>query len=117
MPLEQILTILTKRHGFILKKPTLKGGTDSQQLSPAGRISTLGKFSINIDNNKMAIFVINSNSCNLLSRSTATNMGLVKLVNSVDTFSKVKCDSVKLKLKPDTKTFALLVERRVPKTF
>ena len=43
-------------------------------------------------------------------------MGLVKLVNSVNTFSKVKCDPVKIKLKvkPNTKPFAVPVARRVP---
>ena len=103
MTLEPDVNIINQETWIHLGKLTLKGGTYSQLLSPAGRIPTLGKFSINIGNNEMFIFVIDSNSCNLLSRSTATNMGLVKLVNSVNTFSKVKCDPVNIKLKPNTK--------------
>ena len=94
-------------------KPTLKG-TYSQLLIPTGITLTLVKFSINIDNNEMVIFVITSNSYNLLSRLTATNTGLVKLVNSVNTFSKVKCNPVKIKLKPYPKPFGVPVARRVP---
>ena len=93
-PTHADVNIINQETWIYLGKLTLKG-TDSQLLSSAGRISTLEKFSINI-NNKMVIFVINSNSCNLLGRSTATNMGLVKLVNCVNTFSKVKCDPVKI---------------------
>ena len=107
------VNIINRETWNYLGKPTLEN-TDSQLLSPAGRVSTLGKFTIKIDSKTMIIFVISSNSGNLLSRTTASNMGLVKLVNSVKTFSKVQCDPVKIKLKPNTQPFAVPVARRVP---
>ena len=54
------VNIINQETWIYLGKPTLKD-TDSQLLSPTGRISTLGKFCINSDTHKMVIFVINSN--------------------------------------------------------
>lgn len=96
-----------------LGQPTLEK-SDARLLSPAGNIKTLGRFKVRINGCQTDMYVVNNPTCNLLSRSTASHMGLVRMVDSVGTFGKVNCQPVKIKLKEDARPHAIAVARRVP---
>ena len=61
----------------------------------------------------MFVIKCKSHQSNLLSRSTASEMGLVKLINNIKEYPKVNCEPVKIKIKEDARPYATPVARRV----
>ena len=88
----------------------------SKLTSPGGDIETIGKLEIAVQDREVEMFVIKckSHQSNLLSRSTASEMGLVKFINNIKEYPKVNCEPVKIKIKEDARPYATPVARRVP---
>ena len=49
-----------------------------------------------------------------MSRSTASEMGLVKFINNIKEYPKVNCEPVKIKIKEGARPYATPVARVVP---
>ena len=73
----------------------------SKLTSPGGDTETIGKLEIAVQDREVEMFVIKckSHQSNLLSRSTASEMGLVKFINNIKEYPKVICEPVKIKSK------------------
>lgn len=82
--------------------------------SPGGQMKTLGRFQTCFDKNfQTTIYVVDNPTDNLLSRSTASSLNLVKRIDSTD-FSVVKCQPIKIKLREGVQPYSVSVARRVP---
>ncbi|GFR76276.1 Pol polyprotein [Elysia marginata] len=100
------------RLGKLRVKPAL-----SKLTSTGGDSETIGKLKIEVQQDReIEMFVIKSKShqSNLLSRSTASEMGLVKFINNMKEYSKVNCEPVKIKIKEDARPYATPVAKRMP---
>ncbi|GAB1606983.1 hypothetical protein Ahia01_000981000 [Argonauta hians] len=91
--------------------------------SPGGRLTVRGEFNIKTYlNGRKFIFravVVRSNSSNLLSRTVAVKMGLVKRIEEVeeDVFGHIgllRTEPVEITLRGDSKPYCVTTARRVP---
>ena len=91
--------------------------------SPGGRVETAGSFiapvSLHGVKYQLCFFVVLGMNNSLLSRSSATKLGLVQRIEEVRecVFGKtglMNCDPVKIKLKENAEPYSLNVARRIP---
>ena len=103
-------------------KPTLDNSDTKRLVSPGGEVSTLGQFVANVRYGDrqytMRLFITNSQSNNLLARSTIEQLGLVKKIQEVDRsfddLGLMKTKPLKIIFKEDTMPFNVCAQRRIP---
>ena len=113
-----------KEYNRLVPRPTLRP-TNASIRSPGGKMTCKGQFTstVHVWNNKfeLKIFVIDSETDNLLGRTAASHMGLVQWVDSVlnSTFGElddrpINCTPVKIILKEDAEPYSVATARRIP---
>lgn len=112
------VNVMSKATWLKLNKPKLNSTKNVKLVSPGGGMKTLGQFKTVIatsKNKKEAIvYVIENDIDSLLSRGTATALGLVMRVSSVSqSFPAVKCPPVKIKLKEGAEPYSVATARHV----
>ena len=106
------------------EKPKLVEVKNTLQ-SPGGVVATRGQFLAKIKahvngqlrNCCFRVVVVKTSGENLLSRTVATKLGLIKRLDEVSSFSglgTLKGDPVKITLKDDAEPYSVAVPRRVP---
>ena len=99
--------------------------TNATLRSPGGIVNCWGYFTTTVtvkgEQFNLQIFVIDSDTDNLLSRAAASEMGLVARLHevSLDPFGEldtqpIKCNPVKVMLKDNAQPYSLKVPRRIP---
>ena len=106
------VNVISKKSYLKLKNRPQLQDTKAILQGPGSRLKVLGQFETFNDEVPMMIFVIESDTDNLLSRSTAVEMNLIQRVNEI--FARVNCPPVKIKLKENAKPYSITVARRVP---
>ena len=101
---EADVNIINEDISVRLGKPRVQPAL-SRLTSPGGDIETIGKLEIAVKDREGEMFVIKckSHQSNLLSRSTASEMGLVKFINNIKEYPNVNCEPVKIKIKEDAR--------------
>ncbi|KAL6470492.1 hypothetical protein MHYP_G00216110 [Metynnis hypsauchen] len=105
-------------------KPKLIEVTNTLQ-SPGGTVATRGQFlaklkaniSGQLRNCCFRVVVVKTNGENLLSRTVATRLGLIKRIDEISTFSGIgtlKGEPVKITLKEGAEPYSIATPRRVP---
>ena len=118
------VTVLTESsYNHLKPKPELKS-TNTSLSSPGGPLSCMGQFTahavIKGETYNFRVFVVKRIDMeNLLSRSTAVEMGLIKRVDHIaeDLFADIGLlagEPVKITLKPDAEPYSVCTARRVP---
>lgn len=108
------VNVISKTTWQRIGEPQLSSCKGVTLQSPGGQVKTLGRFQTCFDKNfQTTIYVIDNPTDNLLSRSTASRMNLVKRIDSTD-FSVVKCQPIKIKLREGVQPYSVSVARRVP---
>ena len=117
-------SIISKNTFLSLKeKPALHTAQKVQLHSPGGKLKIIGQFNTDTvfksQRYYFRIFVVDANCNNLLSRSVATTMGLVKLINDVSDsqvfgdLGIMKTDPVKICLKDGAVPYSINAPRRI----
>ena len=117
-------SIISRKTFLSLKeKPALHAAHNVQLHSPGGKLKIIGQFNTDTvfkdQKYSFRIFVVDTDCNNLLSRSVATTMGLVKLVNSVSDsqvfgdLGIMKTDPVKIRLKNGAVPYSINTPRRI----
>ena len=108
----------------LARKPRLKPVKTTLQ-SPGGTVTTRGQFIAKTEaqvNNKwqqcyFRVVVVKSSGENLLSRTVAVNMGLIKCIEEVSVYGDVgtlRGEPVKIVLKDDAQPYSVATPRRIP---
>ena len=113
--------ITNSEYQRLMPKPTLLRN-NAVLSSVSGEIACLGQFDAIKDHKGKRflakVHVVNHKTHNLLSRQTASAMGLVKRIEEVrDVFGDMglmKCKPVKIKLKHSAQPYSIPVPRRIP---
>ncbi|KAL6490170.1 hypothetical protein MHYP_G00005150 [Metynnis hypsauchen] len=105
-------------------KPKLREVTNTLQ-SPGGTVATRGQFVAKLKANISGqllnccfrVVVVKTNGENLLSRTVATRLGLIKRIDEISTFSGIgtlKGEPVKITLKEGAEPYSIATPQRVP---
>lgn len=107
------------------RRPVLKN-TKAVFTSPGGELSCKGKFLTDCERrgNKYSLWIYvmrGPYTTNLLGREMAMKMGLVRRVERLEAYEDVfgdngllKCDPVKIELRPDVQPYSIASPRRIP---
>lgn len=119
-----VTCITEDTYNGMTSKPELRKSSVNLS-SPAGPLTTLGQFTAETRHKgrvySFPVHVINSQtSTSLLSRSVASSMGLVKLIENLNInhdvfgeFGLMKCEPIRIKMKPDAQPYNLVTPRRI----
>ena len=113
-----------KEYNRLVPRPTLQP-TNASLRSPGGKMTCKGQFTstVQVRNDKfeLKIFVIDSETDNLLGRTAASHMGLVQRVDNVlkSAFGEpddrpINCTPVKIILKEDAEPYSVATARQIP---